>query len=166
MPRQADTDHCTTCGLLYDTQDSRSAECTVRPTVTFIGALAAFLCISFLPSKIHTRVPKNFQFRPSHISTETRLLPWDEGSREMGPVKGPPLCVPGGARLSMCALCSVRGRSDAVGHQVVPVATSRTTGCCNPATRVGICGSDSLPSLDLTSRFKMARDRGFNFLQV
>ena len=35
-----------------------------------------------------------------------------------------------------------------------------------PATRAGICGSDSLPSLDLTPRFKMARDRGFNFLQV
>jgi len=109
-------------------------------------------CINFLPSKIHTRVPKNFQFRPSHISTETRLLPWDERSRDMGSVKGPPLCVSGGARLSMCALCSVRGWSDAVGHLVVPVAMSRTTGCCNPAAKADICGSDSLPNLDLASR--------------
>jgi len=61
--RQVDADHCTTCGLLYDTQDSRSAECTVRPTVTFVGALTAFLCIRLvhqLPSleNSHTRPKK------------------------------------------------------------------------------------------------------------
>jgi hypothetical protein len=50
------------------------------------------------------------------------------------------------------ALCSVRGRSDVVGRQVVPVATSRTTGCCNLATKAGICGSDSLPTPDPMSR--------------
>ena len=47
------------------------------------------------------------------------------------------------------------GRTDAGGHQsheAVPVPTSQKTGCCNLATKAGICGSDCLPTLSVMSQ--------------
>jgi len=62
VSRQVDGGHSTTSSLLYHTQDSGSAECTVHSNVTFIDALAAFLCInsciSFLPPRRFTHAPQ------------------------------------------------------------------------------------------------------------
>lgn len=135
VSRQEDTDHCTTCSLLYDTQDSRSAYSSLNSHIRRrLCRISFHQLVHQLPSsKIHTRVPKNFQFCCSYISTETRLLPWNQGSRDMDSVKDRSLCASSNARLSMCPLCSVSGRGQTlVGHRVRP------GGACRDVSDVGM----------------------------
>ena len=154
-----DTDHYTTCSLLYDTQDSRSAYSTLNGHIHRRPSRISFhQLVHQLPSleDSHTRPIKFPISLQSYLHRNLFASAEPEIERYGFSVKDRSLCDSGDARLSMRPLCSVAGRSDSVGrqvrHQVVPVATSRTTGCCNLATKAGICGSDSIPTLNLMSR--------------
>lgn len=91
----------------------------------------------------------------SDISIHTYLLPWDQASRYAGSVKGSSLCDLVMSAFQYVHFAPLTGRSgavgDQVGRQVVPVAMSRTTGCCNLTTKAGISGSDGPHTFNLTS---------------
>jgi hypothetical protein len=137
-----------------------------------VDALASFLpinsCINSQLSKIHPRVPGNFQFRCGNLHWNL----FASAGPEIERYGFRSLCVFVDVRLSVCTLCSVSGARPQPGRTLKYAnakwclcATSRTPGCCNPATKAGICGSDGPPALDY-SHNPDGQGRGLHFLQV